>query len=147
MALAVAMSCVLLSTGTQVVSASTSRNMIAAVPASGYTWGWSDGDYGTRRTFTQARYGSAENLPYLIVDANCNDGARIGDIIKLQWRTNSGKYALEDSQEVTNCRGSYTLELYPYADGGKWARGTYQYRLIIPGGGGVKYLEITYRKR
>lgn len=133
--------------GAGTANASPSPGTPAAAPASGYTWGWSDGNYGTRRTFTQARYGSAENLPYLMVDSNCDDGARIGDTIKLQWRTPSGRYAIEDEREVTSCKGTYRLEFYPYADDDKWARGTYQYRLIIPGGGGFKYFEITYRKR
>lgn len=114
--------------------------------ASAYSWYWSDGDYGTNRTFTQRRYGTAANLPRLIVEADCAAGARQGDTIKLQWRYR-GKYVTEDSQYVSDCYGRYSLTFNPYADNGRWATGTYLYRLIIPGGGGYKQFRITYAKR
>lgn len=115
--------------------------------ATGYTWSWSDGASGTRRTFSERQYGSASRLPKLIVRSDCSTGARIGDRIKLQWRNNLGKYRTEDSAYVDSCRGRYRLSFYPYASNGAWARGTYQYRLIVPGGGGYKYFMITYTRR
>ena len=115
--------------------------------ATGYTWSWSDGASGTRRTFSERQYGSASGLPKLIVRSDCSTGARIGDRIKLQWRNNLGKYRTEDSAYVDSCRGRYRLSFYPYASNGGWARGTYQYRLIVPGGGGYKYFMITYTRR
>ena len=115
--------------------------------ASGYSWYWSDGASGTRRTFSQSQYGTASRLPKLVVEADCAAGARVGDRIKLQWRDSMGRYRTEDTAYVSNCYGRYKLAFYPYASSGAWARGTYKYRLIIPGGGGYKYFEITYSKR
>lgn len=115
--------------------------------ASGYSWYWSDGAGGTRRTFSQSQYGTASRLPKLVVEADCAAGARVGDRIKLQWRDSMGRYRTEDTAYVGNCYGRYKLAFYPYASSGAWARGTYKYRLIIPGGGGYKYFEITYSKR
>jgi hypothetical protein len=113
----------------------------------GYTWSWSDGYSGTRRTFSERRYGTAARLPALIVRSDCSSGARVGDRIKLQWRNSLGKYRTEDSAYVDSCTGQYRLSFYPYAASGAWARGTYQYRLIVPGGGGYKYFMITYARR
>lgn len=115
--------------------------------ATGYTWSWSDGASGTRRTFSERQYGTASGLPRLIVRSDCSSGARVGDRIKLQWRNNLGKYRTEDSAYVDSCKGKYRLSFYPYASSGAWARGTYQYRLIVPGGGGYKYFMITYTRR
>lgn len=115
--------------------------------ASGYSWYWSDGAGGTRRTFSQSQYGTASRLPKLVVEGDCAAGARVGDRIKLQWRDSMGRYRTEDTAYVSNCYGRYKLAFYPYAASGAWARGTYKYRLIIPGGGGYKYFEITYSKR
>ena len=120
---------------------------VAAAPAAAYTWYWSDGETSTRRKFSQYNYGSAANLPYLIVEASCGDGARVGDTIKLQFRDSYGKYITEDSHYVSSCNGSYDFTFYPYTTSGKWARGTYKYRLIVPGGVGYQYFEITYSKR
>jgi hypothetical protein len=114
--------------------------------ASAYAWYWSDVNYGTNRTFTQRQYGSAENLPRLIVEADCSEGAREGDTIKLQWRYR-GKYVTEDSKYVSDCYGKYSLKFNPYTDDGRWAGGRYLYRLIIPGGVGVQQFQITYAKR
>lgn len=120
----------------------------SVVPAaSAYVWGWSDGAGGTRRTFPQSVYGTAANLPRLVVQGSCASGARVGDRIKLQWRDYTGRYRTEDTHFVGNCNGAYSFEFYPYAPSGAWARGTYKYRLIVPGGGGYKYFEITYTKR
>ena len=131
----------------------TNATALAAAPstevvprASAYTWYWSDGDYGTNRTFTQRQYGSAANLPRLIVEADGSAGAREGDTIKLQWRYR-GKYVTEDSRYVSDCYGKYSLQFNPYADNGRWATGRYLYRLIIPGGVGYKQFQITYAKR
>lgn len=115
--------------------------------ASGYSWYWSDGAGGTRRTFSQSQYGTASRLPKLVVEGDCAAGARVGDRMKLQWRDSMGRYRTEDTAYVSNCSGRYKLAFYPYASSGAWARGTYKYRLIIPGGGGYKYFEITYSKR
>lgn len=114
---------------------------------SGYSWYWSDGAGGTRRTFSQSQYGTASRLPKLVVEGDCAAGARVGDRIKLQWRDSTGRYRTEDTAYVSNCYGRYKLAFYPYTSTGAWARGTYKYRLIIPGGGGYKYFEITYSKR
>lgn len=129
------------------VSALAAEQPTDVVPrTSAYVWYWSDGDYGTNRTFTQRQYGSAANLPRLIVEADCSAGAREGDTIKLQWRYR-GNYVTEDSRYVSDCYGKYSLSFNPYADDGRWAAGTYLYRLIIPGGGGYKQFRITYAKR
>lgn len=112
-----------------------------------YTWYWSDGYSGSRRTFSQYQYGTAANLPTLGVDASCANGARVGDKVKLQFRNSYGRYVTEDVHLVTNCNGSASFEFYPYTSSGGWARGTYKYRLIIPGGIGYKYFEITFTKR
>lgn len=114
---------------------------------SGYVWSWSDGAGGTRRTFSQSQYGTASRLPKLVVEGDCAAGARVGDRIKLQWRDAMGRYRTEDTAYVSNCYGRYKLAFYPYTSTGAWARGTFKYRLIIPGGGGYKYFEITYVKR
>ena len=130
------------------------RAAIAATPeptiqprVSGYVWSWSDGAGSTRRTFSQSQYGTASRLPKLVVEGDCTAGARVGDRIKLQWRDSTGRYRTEDTAYVSNCYGRYNLAFYPYASSGAWARGTYKYRLIIPGGGGYKYFQITYTKR
>jgi hypothetical protein len=115
--------------------------------ASSYSWSWSDGAGGTRRTFSQSQYGTASRLPKLVVEADCAAGARVGDRVKLQWRDPTGRYRTEDTAYVSNCYGRYKLAFYPYTSSGAWARGTYKYRLIVPGGGGYKYFEITYTKR
>lgn len=127
---------------------SASAQEIAIQPrVSGYSWYWSDGAGGTRRTFSQSQYGTASRLPKLVVEGDCTAGARVGDRIKLQWRDSMGRYRTEDTAYVSNCVGRYKLAFYPYDSSGSWARGTYKYRLIIPGGGGYKYFEITYTKR
>lgn len=130
------------------------RATIAATPeptiqprVSGYAWSWSDGAGSTRRTFSQSQYGTASRLPKLVVQGDCTAGARVGDRIKLQWRDSMGLYRTENTAYVSNCFSRYKLAFSPYASSGAWARGTYKYRLIIPGGGGYKYFQITYTKR
>jgi len=124
----------------------TSQQMSIQPRVSGYSWYWSDGAGGTRRTFTQSQYGTAARLPKLVVEGNCAAGARVGDRIKLQWRDSTGRYRTEDTAYVSNCYGRYKFGFYPYTPTGEWAIGTYKYRLIIPGGGGYKYFEITYSR-
>jgi len=142
---AVAMVLALLSP-TQAAQASPSEQEIQP-RVSSYSWSWSDGTGGTRRTFSQNQYGTASRLPKLVVEGDCAAGARVGDRVKLQWRDPSGRYRTEDTAYVSNCDGRYKLAFYPYTSTGAWVRGTYKYRLIVPGGGGYKYFEITYTKR
>ena len=130
----------------QAAQATTPRQEIQP-RVSSYSWSWSDGAGGTRRTFSQSQYGTASRLPKLVVEADCAAGARVGDRVKLQWRDPAGRYRTEDSAYVSNCYGRYKLAFYPYTSTGTWVRGTYKYRLIVPGGGGYKYFEITYTKR
>ena len=129
-------------------SAAQAASVPQAVPATAYHWEWSDGSYAERRTFTQRNYGTANNLPYFIVQASCADGARKGDVIKLQFRNSYGRYITEDYHVVDNCNGYGTFELNPYADSGRWAVGTYKYRIIVSGSGGMAaYFTITYARR
>ena len=52
-------------------TALTPAGPVAATPAEprGYYWEWDDGSRATSRTFAQARYGVAGNLPRLVVTA------------------------------------------------------------------------------
>ena len=113
-------------------------------PRSGYTWSWSDGGTSTKRTFSEAIYGNASQLPRLVVTASCSRGAIRGQQIRLQYRFTNGRFRASDSARVNNCNGTYRLAFQPYTASGAWAEGTYLYRLIIPGGGGYKYFRITY---
>ena len=85
---------------------------------SSYSWSWSDGAGGTRRTFSQSQYGTASRLPKLVVEGDCAAGARVGDRVKLQWRDPSGRYQTEDTAYVSNCDGRYKLAFYPYTSTG-----------------------------
>ena len=101
---------------------SASAQEVAIQPrVSGYSWYWSDGAGGTRRTFSQSQYGSASRLPKLVVEGDCTAGARVGDRIKLQWRDSMGRYRTEDTAYVSNCVGRYKLAFYPYDSSGSWA--------------------------
>ena len=118
---------------------------VPTVRSTGYTWAWSDGGNGTRRTFTESIYGHAKSLPKLVVEASCSRGAKSGQRIVLQFRDSRGEYRTQDRAIVTNCNGTYKFSFIPYTTSGAWANGTYKYRLFIPGGGGYKYFDITYQ--
>lgn len=106
----------------------------AVVPrAYAYTWSWSDGETSRRRTFTKRKYGTSANLPTLVVSASCAGGARVGDVLKLQFQTNTGRWVTEDRATVADCNGTGEFFLNPYTPSGKWAVGLYKYRLINSG--------------
>ena len=126
------------------VTAQSAQADVSVTPRSGYTWAWSDGGTSTKRTFSEAIYGNASQLPRLVVTASCSRGAIRGQQIRLQYRFTNGRFRASDSARVNNCNGTYRLAFQPYTASGAWAEGTYLYRLIIPGGGGYKYFRITY---
>lgn len=129
---------------TLLVTPQVARADVSATPRSGYTWAWSDGGTSTQRTFSEAIYGTAANLPRLVVTASCPRGAVRGQQIKLQYRLANGRFRPADAVKVKDCNGTYRLAFQPYTASGAWAEGTYLYRLNIPGGGGYKYFRITY---
>ena len=100
----------------------------AAAPTVNWQWRWSDGGTEHRRSFSRAVYGSAVNLPYLIVT---NDSCAAGILIKLQFREN-GRYYTEDRTYTRGCKAA-KLHFNPYTESGRWAVGVYKERLIIPG--------------
>ena len=100
----------------------------ATAPAVNWQWRWSDGGTEHRRSFSRAVYGSAVNLPYLIVT---NDSCASGILIKLQFREN-GIYYTEDRTYTRGCKAA-KLHFNPYTESGRWAVGVYKERLIIPG--------------
>jgi hypothetical protein len=126
------------------VSAQPAHADVTATPRSGYTWAWSDGGTSTKRTFSEAIYRTAAQLPKLVVTASCARGASAGQQVRLQYRHTNGRFRAADSVRVSNCNGEYRLAFQPYTASGAWAKGTFLYRLIIPGGGGYKYFRITY---
>lgn len=103
-----------------------------------FFWEWEDGSNSKRRTFYESDYGSASNLPRLIVTA---EPARPQQFIKLQYRED-GRWRREDG-DSTNGNGVAYLELNPYCEDGSWCDGTWKYRLLVNG----KYtnFRITYR--
>lgn len=105
-------------------AASTARS----APAVAWTWRWSDGGTQHRRTFSKRVYGTAANLPYLIIS---NDACASGILLKLQFREN-GRYITEDRTVTRGCR-SAKLHFNPYTESGKWAVGVYKERVMIPG--------------
>ena len=100
----------------------------ASVPSVNWQWRWSDGGTEHRRSFSKRIYGSAVNLPYLIVT---NDSCAGGILIKLQFRED-GRYYTEDHTYTRGCK-SARLHFNPYTESGRWAYGVYKERLIIPG--------------
>ena len=113
--------------------AATAGNALITPREYAYTWSWSDGETTRRRTFTKRTYGTASNLPTLVVTASCSGGARVGDVLKLQYQTNTGKWITEDRAQVTNCNGTGDFHFNPYTPAGTWAVGLYKYRLINSG--------------
>lgn len=97
-------------------------------PAVNWMWRWSDGGTEHRRVFSKRVYGSAVNLPYLVVS---NDSCAGGILIKLQFREN-GRYYTEDRTYTQGCKAA-KLHFNPYTESGRWAIGVYKERLIIPG--------------
>ena len=119
----------------------------AATPrAAAYTWMWSDGVNSRRRTFKKRVYGYAENLPYLVVEATCAGGARVGDVLKLQFQDYRGKWITEDRHYVGDCNAIGYFEFNPYTSSGKWAVGLYKYRLIVSGAKMRARFTIIYRR-
>jgi hypothetical protein len=106
---------------------------ITARASGAYMWMWSDGVTSRRRLFTQRAYGYAANLPSLVVEASCAGGARVGDVLKLQFQDYRGKWITEDRHWVADCNAVGTFEFNPYTSSGKWAVGAYKYRLIVSG--------------
>ncbi|MDO8307316.1 MAG: hypothetical protein Q7V58_03035 [Actinomycetota bacterium] len=102
-----------------------------------FFWDWEDGVDSRKRTFRESDYGSAENLPRLIVTA---EPARPSQYIKLQYKQN-GKWRREDA-DTTDGNGEAFLALNPYCNDNTWCDGTYKYRLLVNG----KYtlFTITY---
>ncbi len=97
-------------------------------PSVTWQWSWSDGGTQHRRAFSKRVYGSASNLPYLVVT---NDSCAAGILIKLQFREN-GRYYTEDRATTRGCNAA-RLHFNPYTESGRWAVGVYKERLIIPG--------------
>ena len=112
-----------------------------------YTWAWSDGSTSRRRTFTQRDYGTASNLPYIVIEASCAGGARVGDTLKLQFQDYRGKWITEDRHWVADCDAIGYFELNPYTSSGKWAVGLYKYRLIVSGARLRARFTIIYARR
>ena len=52
----------------------------SAAPTVNWAWRWSDGGTAHRRAFSRAVYGSAVNLPYLVIS---NDSCASGVLLKL----------------------------------------------------------------
>lgn len=102
-----------------------------------FFWDWEDGVDSRKRTFRESDYGSAENLPRLVVTA---EPARPSQYIKLQYRQN-GTWRREDA-DTTDGNGEAFLALNPYCNNNTWCDGTYKYRLLVNG----KYtlFTITY---
>ena len=69
-------------------------------PSVTWQWSWSDGGTQHRRAFSKRVYGSASNLPYLVVT---NDSCAAGILIKLQFREN-GRYYTEDRATTRGCK-------------------------------------------
>jgi len=114
--------------GAQAASPSTTDRAESLAPTVQWTWRWSDGGTEHRRTFSKRVYGSAANLPYLVVS---NDSCASGVLIKLQFRED-GRYYTEDRAYTKGCK-SARLRFNPYTESGRWAIGTYKERLMIPG--------------
>ena len=72
-------------------------------------------------------------LPSLVVEASCAGGARVGDVLKLQFQDCRGKWITEDRHWVADCNAVGTFEFNPYTSSGKRAVGAYKYRLIVSG--------------
>lgn len=100
----------------------------STAPAITWQWRWSDGGTQHRRAFSKQVYGSASNLPYLVVT---NDSCAAGILIKLQFRED-GRYYTEDRAMTRGCNAA-RLHFNPYTESGRWAVGVYKERLIIPG--------------
>ena len=115
-------------TAAQASPAAEITNSVTAAPAVQWSWRWSDGGTQHRRAFSRSFYGSAANLPYLIVS---NDSCASGVLIKLQFRED-GRYYTEDRAYTRGCKAA-ALHFNPYTESGKWAIGVYKERLIIPG--------------
>ena len=102
-----------------------------------FYWEWSDGSDSKTRTFRESEYGTAGNLPDLLVFA---EPARPQQFVKLQYKA-GGTWRREDGA-LTNGAGKATLNLNPYCDG-NWCNSRYRYRLLVNG----KYtmFTITFR--
>lgn len=113
---------------TAAIAAPASTETVASAPAVNWSWRWSDGSLEHRQSFSRSVYGSAVNLPYLIVE---NDACASGILIKLQFREN-GRYLTEDHVYTKGCKAA-RLHFNPYTESGRWAIGVYKERLMIPG--------------
>lgn len=120
-----------------------------ATPRQGYAYTvvWSDGvSIGEPRTFSKRQYRDAANLPYIQVKASCRNGAVKGDVIKMQFRY-QGKWYNDSSVRVGNCNNRYALRLNPYTEDGRWASGSYRYRVILAGAGSQALeFDVTYTR-
>jgi hypothetical protein len=115
---------------------------IVAAPASVvaeeyYYWRWSDGSMKAARTFTQAEYGIASNLPHLIVTA---EPALPRREVRLQFSSDVG-WTTETTAR-TDTRGVARIRLDPTCAGGTWCDDTLRYQLLV--GGQSSRLTITY---
>lgn len=112
----------------------------SAAPTVNWAWRWSDGGTAHRRAFSRAVYGSAVNLPYLVIS---NDSCASGVLLKLQFREN-GRYYTEDRTYTQGCKAA-KLHFNPYTESGRWALGVYKERIIIPGMA-YHYFTIEYTR-
>ena len=136
---ALGLAAVLLPTTTSVANAAPAPMEPSARPmAQEFYWEWEDESDATSRTFRQDDYGSAGNLPRLIVIAK---PARPQQFVKLQYKED-GRWRREDG-DSTNSRGYAYLELNPICESGTWCNGTWKYRLVV--NGKTTNFRITYR--
>ncbi len=115
---------------------------IVAAPASAvaeeyYYWRWSDGSTTAARTFTQAEYGIASNLPHLIITAEPASQRRE---VRPQF-SSDGRWTTESTAR-TDTRGIARIRLDPTCAGGAWCEDTLRYQLLV--GGQSARLTITY---
>ena len=119
-------------------TALTPAGPVAATPAEprGYYWEWDDGSRATSRTFAQARYGVAGNLPRLVVTAV---PALPSATVALEfWR--DGQWRTE-SRVRTGPSGVAEIGVDPSC-GDRWCDETISYRLKA--GGQTARLTVTY---
>jgi hypothetical protein len=113
-----------------------------APPASaeprGYYWEWDDGSRASSRTFTQARYGVAGNLPRLVVTslpALPPTTVVLEFLSDGQWRT--------ENRVRTGPSGIAEIAIDPSCGDERWCDETISYRLRA--GGQTARLTVTYQ--
>lgn len=144
--MAVMMSALIAAPATSAVAVQASRPASPAAEtivevAQDCRWMWTDGSLKTARTFRQSRYGTANRLPKLRVTVS---PAYPRQKVRLAFYEN-GRWNRQDLS-TTNARGVATVTLNPYTTTGRWANGTWRYRVTVVGAGRYQDLQITYRR-